>query len=136
MQGSASVQPVCICVCLCVCGDGECLCCFEVSNDRQVAVRANGRGQPGMMGTQREQHSAAQRSPTVETRHTALLQCSYRERVTMRAQSKHTKMWTHIPMCGLPLSGHWLIFIPYLQPFALTLTHMNTYSSLPYFMCP
>lgn len=27
--------------------DGEHLCCFEVSNDRQMAVRANGRGQLG-----------------------------------------------------------------------------------------
>lgn len=33
--------------------DIECLCCFEVSNDRQIAGSANGRGQPGMMGVQR-----------------------------------------------------------------------------------
>lgn len=36
-----------------LCHDGECLCCFEVSNDRQIAARANGSGQPGTIGVQR-----------------------------------------------------------------------------------
>lgn len=68
--------------------DGECLCCFEVSNDRQIAARANGRGQPGMMGAQREQRGST-RSNCGDT---ALLQCSHREGVTTRAQNKHTPL--------------------------------------------
>lgn len=48
--------------------DGEYLCCFEVSNDRQMAVRANGRGQPGTAGARREQRGSTQ-PRTVETQH-------------------------------------------------------------------
>lgn len=40
--------------------DGEHSCCFEVSNDRQMAVRANGRGQLGMTGAREEQRRSTQ----------------------------------------------------------------------------
>lgn len=82
--------------------DGECLCCFEVSNDRQIAARANGRGQPGMMGAQREQRGST-RSNCGDT---ALLQCSRRE----GGHDESTKQ-THTPGL-LPLSAHGPRFIP------------------------
>lgn len=95
------------------------MCCFEVSNDRQIAVRANGRGQPGMMGTQREQSSAAQRRPTLERRHTALLQCSHRGgghneciKQTQICANTHpclatlVRAWAHIHPLPLTLSTH------------------------------
>lgn len=63
---------VCLCVCVyaSVCDDSERLCCFEVNNDRRIAVRVNGRGQPGMMRTQSEHCCAIQHRQKLETRHT------------------------------------------------------------------
>lgn len=90
-------MSVYVCVYASVCDDSEGLCCFEVNNDRRIAVRVNGRGQPGMMRTQSEHCCAIQHRQKLETRHTG-------SKWEHKANTQTLYVQTHT-LCGCPRQG-------------------------------